>query len=206
MNNLDLVYYINLAHRQDRLAHIKNELAKTNIDSDKIHRIEAIYTESFGGIGCAKSHYLALEQFVNSPDTNKTCLILEDDFIFTHNMDTINSIMNEVFTTLPEFDILMISSNTMLEQPTSYSFVTKILDAQTMSGYIVSRKFAPILLQNYKESIALLEIHGRVSDYCFDMYMKKLQPISNWYCLLPKIGKQNPGYSDIERKHVEYNC
>ena len=32
-NNFDLVYYINLNHRTDRLNHITNEIKKTNIDA-----------------------------------------------------------------------------------------------------------------------------------------------------------------------------
>ena len=36
--------------------------------------------------------------------------------------------------------------------------------------------------------------------------MKKLQPISNWYCLNPKIGKQIKSYSDIENAIVDYDC
>ena len=42
--------------------------------------------------------------------------------------------------------------------------------------------------------------------YCFDIYMKKLQPVSNWYCLNPKVGKQIESYSDIENRVVDYEC
>ena len=207
-NNFDMVCYINLEHRKDRFEHISSELSKTNIDKNKINRIEGIYLKDFPILGCAKSHCLALEKFLNSSQDLKNCLILEDDFEFTEEQDKINKLVNKVFNELDYFDVLMISSNTQKETEVSgKDFITKIEDAQTLSGYAVSRKFAPVLLENYKQSISLLEEKGfKIHEYCFDIYMKQLQPISQWYCLKPKIGKQMESYSDIENKIVDYGC
>jgi len=205
-NNFDLVYYINLNHRTDRLHHIKNEIKKTNIDESKVHRIEAIY-EDYGALGCSKSHCVALEKFINSPETNQTCVILEDDFVFTQNQDVINNLIDNVFNNdVKDFDVLMLSSNTQVELNTKYSFVTKMINAQTTSGYVVSRKFAPILLKNYKEGADLLANTKDRFHYSIDMYMKLLQPNNNWLCLAPKIGKQIDSYSDIEKQWSTYNC
>jgi GR25 family glycosyltransferase involved in LPS biosynthesis len=207
LNNFDVVYYINLDHRKDRFNHINQELKKTNIDSNKINKISGIYLPSFGIMGCAKSHTLALETFLKSPETNQTCIIFEDDFIFNHEQDVINNLINNVFNKAKDFDVLMLASNTLNEQPTEYPFLTKIIDAQTLSGYAVSRKFAPILLNNYKESIKLLEPYGKpFHPFCFDIYIKRLQPFVKWYCLNPKIGQQMGSYSDIENKYVNYGC
>jgi GR25 family glycosyltransferase involved in LPS biosynthesis len=204
LNNFDVVYYINLEHRKDRLEHIKKELQKTNIEPNKINRINAIYNEKYGIIGCCKSHCLALENFINSEHEN--CIIFEDDFEFTQEQDVINSLINDVFNNL-KFDVLMLSANTQNEEPTSFSFVTKILDSQTLSGYAVSKNFAPTLLENFRESQREIEKHGHPHWYlCFDMWMKKLQPKSEWYCTLPKIGKQKACYSDIEKKITDYGC
>jgi GR25 family glycosyltransferase involved in LPS biosynthesis len=206
LNNIDLVYYINLNHRTDRLEHIKAELQKTNIDQEKIHRVEAVYLKDFGMLGCSKSHVLAVESFLNSDESNKTCLILEDDFIFTQSQDAINDVINKVFNELKVFDVIMFASNTMNETQTEFNFVTKIIDAQTTSSYLLHRNFAKKLLENYKDGVTLLENYSRLPDYFIDMYMKKLQPTSNWYCLYPKIGKQMASYSDIEKNNADYNC
>jgi GR25 family glycosyltransferase involved in LPS biosynthesis len=205
LNNFDIIYIINLEHRKDRLNHITNELSKTNIDPSKIKRIDAINCPHFGALGCSKSHLLALEDFINS--SKDTCIILEDDFIFTEPQNTINDLMNEVFNNVINFDVLMLSSNIVLQQTTNYPFITKIIDAQTLSGYAVSKKFAHILSNNYKESINLMESLGyEYPDYCIDMYIKKLQPVSEWYCINPKIGKQVQSYSDILKIDVDYGC
>jgi GR25 family glycosyltransferase involved in LPS biosynthesis len=205
LNNFDLIYIINLEHRKDRLNNITNELLKTNIDNKKINRIEAINCPDFGALGCSKSHLIVLEDFINSG--KDTCIIFEDDFIFTEPQNIINELINEVFNNTINFDVLMLSSNTLVEETTNYPFITKIIDAQTLSGYAVSKKFAHILLDNFKESIKLLEPLGyEFPDYCVDMYMKKLQPLSQWYCIKPKIGKQIANYSDIQKKEVNYGC
>jgi len=205
LNNFDVVYYINLKHRLDRLEHISNQLNKTNISKDKINRIEGVYYKDFGILGCAKSHVMALESFVKSG--KDTCLIFEDDFIFTKDQDFINNLIDTFFNSVKSYDVLMLASNILNSQKTEYNFLTKIIDAQTLSGYSVSKKFAPILLHNFKESIMILEHHGtKIHQYCFDIYMKKLQPFSNWYCLDTKVGKQIKSYSDIENNVVDYDC
>jgi GR25 family glycosyltransferase involved in LPS biosynthesis len=206
-NNFDLVYYINLNHRTDRLNHITSEIKKTNIDESKVHRIEAIYVPDFGAVGCSKSHCIALESFINSPETNQTCVVLEDDFEFTQSPDIVNDMIDKVFnSSVKDFDVLMLSSNTYSELNTEFNFVTKILKGQTTSGYVVSRQFAPILLKNYKDGCDLLSQTRDRSNYSIDMYMQQLQPNSKWMCLSPKIGKQMESYSDIEKCMYNYNC
>ncbi len=207
-NNFDLVYYINLNHRTDRLNHITNEIKKTNIDESKVHKIDAVYEPNFGALGCSKSHCNALEKFINSPETNQTCVILEDDFEFTYPQGFVNKLIDNVFNNaVKDFDVLMLSSNIYSESKHShFDFVTKIINAQTTSGYAVSRRFAPILLKNYKEGCALLSQTRDRPNYSIDIYMKVLQPKSNWLCLSPKIGKQMDSYSDIEKCQTNYHC
>lgn len=207
LNNFDIVYYINLEHRKDRYIHINNELSKTNIDPNKINRIDAVYKKNFGSLGCGKSQILALETFINTSDEIQNCIILEDDFIFTEQQDDINNLINLFFENIETFDVLMLSSNTLNETKTILPFITKINDAQTLSGYCVSKKFAPILLDNFRSCVEKLESIGYTYHmYCIDIYMKILQPQSLWFCLNPKIGKQIMSYSDIENKMVNYNC
>jgi len=105
MNRVDQVYYINLDHRKDRLESICKELAKTTIDPSKIHRISAVHTPGFGALGCTLSHILALEQFIQSG--KNTCIIFEDDFQFIQDQAVVNTLMDQVFTMLPDFDVIL---------------------------------------------------------------------------------------------------
>jgi GR25 family glycosyltransferase involved in LPS biosynthesis len=207
LNHFDKVYFINLEHRKDRLEHITSELAKTNIDPTKIERIEGIYMKTFGILGCGMSHCLALEAFLKSPETNQTCIIFEDDFQFTQEQDVVNDLINKLFNEVKNFDVVMLSANVLHNEPTEYGFLSKVIDAQTLSGYAVNRRFASILLNNYRESIDHLEKYGHpIHKFCFDIYMKRLQPHSAWYHLNPKVGKQLKTYSDIQNTITDYGC
>ena len=205
MDNFDIIYFINLNHRLDRLHHIMGELKKTNINFNLVHRIEACYIKNFGALGCSMSHAYALEHFTNTDDSIKNCLILEDDFEFTQTQENVNMMLNNFFKSKIEYDVLLLSSNVLKEESTEYNFITKVYDAQTTSSYCVNKKFAPILLDNFKQSIIMLE-KTKSSEYCCDIYWKKLQPFYNWFCMKPKIGKQMQSYSDIENQLTNYNC
>ena len=204
MNNIDIIYFINLNHRTDRLNQILNELDKMNINREKIIRVEAVYVKDYGALGCSMSHCIAMEHFINTDNNINNAIILEDDFQFTQDINTVNNLLNSFFNNKIDYDVLLLSSNTLKEETTEYDFITKIIDAQTTSGYCLNKKFAPMLLENFKESVANLQQHKR--GYCCDINWKKLQPKYNWYCLKPKIGQQRLSYSDIERRVTEYNC
>ena len=205
MNHFDRVYYINLPHRKDRLEHIQAQLASMDVDPDKIVRVEGVYMKGFGPLGCSKSHILALEHFLASPPENRTCVIFEDDFQLNIPPSQVNDILTSVFRDLEHFDVLMLSANVQREEPCPFPFLFKTLNAQTTSGYAVSRDFAPTLLENYREGAKRMEKAGRkVEALCLDMYMKRLQPVSTWYHVKPRIGKQMQSFSDIENRVVNY--
>lgn len=206
-NNIDKIYFINLDHRTDRLENITNELYKTNIDRTKINRVPGVYLPSAPYLGCAKSHYNALSEFVNSDESNKTCAIFEDDFVFTENQEIVNDLINKVFNDLPDFHVVFLSCNLLWWDPTGYGFVDRVKTGQTLSGYLVNRSFAKILLDNFAQSIQLLESAGRsIHGYTIDTYIRNIQFDNLWYCLSPKIGKQLDSYSDIENREVNYGC
>jgi len=207
MNTFDRVYFLNLDHRTDRLEHITSEFQRMGVDQERIHRISAVYEKGFGILGCTKSHILALEEFLASPVGNKTCVIFEDDFQFTQAPEMVHMYVDRFFNEVDSFDVVMLSSNTLHDTDSGYDFLRKILDAQTMSGYAVSRDFAPILLQNLREAANLLQDAGMtVPAYCCDIYWKNLQSQNRWYCFEPRLGIQRDSFSDIENRIVDYQC
>ena len=195
------IYYINLDNREDRKTHITKELRYINYPENKIIRVSAI-KKDFGGLGCSMSHIKTLEQFLESGKDR--CIILEDDFTF---YDNIQNHFYKIFVKeegLPEnWDLVMLSSNTINESPFSDKF-KKCIEAQTTSGYMIHKKFAPILLQNFKESESNLSSGHSYETYALDQYWKRLQPNSNWFICQPKIGYQLESYSDIINCIVNY--
>ncbi len=200
------IYYINLEKRIDRKDHMEAELAKLNIPDLRVTRIDAVYKPNLGALGCGLSHIKALEEFMKTDDNE--CIILEDDFTFRDEhiefcKKAIRTIVKAGETA--KYDVLMLASNTAVEEPCKASYLTRIRYAFTTSGYMITRKFAPILIANYKEACEGLEAAGvHTPAYCIDVYWRKLQEICIFYCLKPVPGYQYGNYSDIEQKSVDY--
>jgi len=202
MNNIDIIYYINLDHRTDRKEQILQELKKMNIPDSKIQRIPGIYTKGFGVLGCAQTHLKTLETFMESNYNN--CLILEDDFMFLYDEKTTNYYLDNFFKKIPNFDMCMLGA--ALHGPCNDTIHPYIKHANGNvsggSGYIISRSFGPMLIKNISDSSRLLEYVKMVSGhivtvYCHDIYWRGIQIGTSWYVLNPILGVQRESYSDI---------
>ena len=90
-----------------------------------------------------------------------------------------------------DFDLVMLAGSTMTEFPIE-EYITRVHHSQTTSGYLISKSFAPKLLENFKECDML------------DVNWLKLQPVSNWYSFRPRLGLQMESYSDITHKMENY--
>lgn len=200
---VDKIYYINLDHRTDRNEHILKLLNEIGIDLSIVKRISAIFNPNNGALGCSLSHIKVLEEFISSK--YETCLIIEDD-LDIYNPSNFKDDINKIFINNIDFDIIQISANILKSSDSNYDFLCKIEDSQTTSGYIVNRKFANTLLENFKESANSMVTYNKQHNNCLDIYWKKLQPISKWFCFNPKLGFQLDGYSDIEKRNTNYGC
>lgn len=201
-DNFDIIYYINLDKREDRKKQILEELTKMNINMNKVKRIPGII-HNIGALGCSLAHLNAL---IDCNENNyNNCLILEDDFVFKFNKEETFNILNKFWNLETPWDIVMLSGNIIKYKPTTFQNLLKVNNGQTTSGYSVNKTFLPKLLKNYKEGIdKFKKLNRRMKHLCIDIYWKRLQPLSNWYVLYPKLGHQRPGYSDIEKCNVEY--
>lgn len=212
------VYYINLEHRVDRLKEIENELHGISVFR-RLHRIEGIYNRELGILGCCQSHIKALEQIILSEmDDESLHIIFEDDFSFNYDKITVSEFLKNIEMKMT-FDKNMhvfclgvnILESTALDETMSFNEYTfqfiHIQKSQAHSGYIIKKRFAPILLKNYRESEAMI-IQSNFSNhpYCFDVYVQHLQTYWRWYSSNPKIGKQRPNYSDICKENVNHEC
>lgn len=198
----DKVYYINLEHRSDRRTSIEKFLTESNIDKDKIRRINAHYNIN-GALGCAMSHLDALEDAKNN--NYEKIVILEDDFV-CYDVNRMNNQIRNFFELNIEWDLIMLSANILKYDITKYDNFVKIINAQTTSGYAVNRHFIDNLILVFKNSVNGLKSGGNIETYSIDITWKSLQPSSKWYCFNPKIGYQMDGFSDILKQNISYKC
>lgn len=199
---INKVYFINLNHRLDRKEHIEKLLTDSDL-IDISERVDAIYNKSLPHAGCVLSHILTIEKFIETGE--EYCLILEDDFT-ANNVSTLKSDIQKLFSDGVDFDMIQLAGNHIQLNDCEYPYLKKVIDSQTTSGYIINRVFATTLLDNFKDSYRLISEFGRQHNYCLDIYWKKLQPVSKWYCFSPALGYQMDGYSDIEKSYFSYKC
>jgi len=207
--SVDIIYYINLDHREDRKKEFNKWVSESKFNG-VIERIPAIYNKNKGYIGCTMSHIKALETFLNS--SYETCIIYEDDY---HPCDIVNYWNNigKIDKENINFDVILLSYNDYnLEiADTKYDFLKKIIFTYTASGYLIRKSFAVILLDTFKECLSLCLEEEKITNhnterYCIDVYWMKLMNIYKFYCFYPRLGKQRESYSDILKKIVNYKC
>lgn len=186
------VVYINLDERVDRRAHVEEQLSRV-FPAERIQRFSAI-KDVKGSIGCSKSHIAVLELAKVNGWPN--VLIVEDDFTW-NNFDKGKPIL-ERFLANP-YDVIMFCGTYVIAKEDG-----RLLSAQTTTAYVVDQGYYDTLLANYREGVALLGATGDYSQYALDQFWKRLQPVDRWFIVRPNMGFQLPGYSDIEKKAVNY--
>jgi len=192
-------YYINLDKRADRRAQIEEELKRLGIDAERFPAIET----SPGIVGCSYSHHevIKLARTNNEPYV----MVLEDDFEATVPPDVFSQTIKRVMDDLnSDFDVLLLSYNLMSSAPYNNDLV-KVLNSQTMSGYIVHQKFYDTLISLFDKTNPMLLNNPHLEYiYACDIAWKSLQPQHKWYAFTPRLGKQRASYSDNTRKFEDY--
>jgi GR25 family glycosyltransferase involved in LPS biosynthesis len=193
-----------LESRPDRNEEILSEINKVGL-LNKTTRINAVQEISGrGSLGCTKSHIIALETFINSGHNN--CIIFEDDFIFVKNLELVKKQFYKLFTNQIDYDLVMLETGRSKKLiKTKYKFLLRSKCTHHSGGYLITKAFAPVLLQNFKESAELLEQdyenkipHSKHKKHILDHYWCKLQgKNTKWYIFKPIVGKQSGSQSNI---------
>jgi len=194
---------INLESRTDRLANVTAVLASVGVPDFGV--VKAI-PHSCGAFGASLSHVLAVQMCLNS-DAD-ACLVLEDDFELTVAPDAARALVDRLFDEVPDagWDIVFLSSNVIVDRGSPHAMLRRIVNAQTASAYILSKHYAPKLLDAYVKAASLMNEFGCNKNlFALDMFFKALQPFDKWFVFHPKLGKQRKSFSDIELQTVDYN-
>jgi glycosyl transferase family 25 len=190
---VDKVLYINLEDRKDRKEQIKKELKKV-MPKEKYFRFNAI-KDSFGHIGCSKSHIGCLEIAIKN--NWKNVLILEDDAIF-NNYKEGYKLLKKLASN--PYDVITLGNVGADFDKHTY----KLKSGQTTTAYLVNNHYFQTLLDNFKEGLKLLQETMIMEKYCIDQYWKLLQKKDNWYIVHPALCIQAAGFSSICNQEVDY--
>jgi glycosyl transferase family 25 len=201
-HNIDHIFYINLAHRQDRRVEIERELDAFELSYE---RFEAISTPGCGSIGCSYSHLGVLT--LARERGYRNVLIFEDDFQFKVTKDEFENALIPLFTLPFKFDVCMLGYNLNRgEVSPEFPWLTRVYEAQTMSAYLVHNSMYDRLIELYEWSSPLMESTREHWNYACDQAWKRFQPNAQWYCFTRRMGIQRPSHSDNTDKFEDYHC
>jgi glycosyl transferase family 25 len=198
------IFLINLPQRVDRLSDVSLTLHSLNVTNATV--IRAI-PHPCGAMGCTLSHVLAMQQCLEAGVPS--CLVLEDDFaVRDGNYGTALAAVDVFFkaaATLPlHWDVLMLSANLIHSHSTQFDWLRRVDEAQTTSGYAVTRRYARTLLRNFLAGAVRLNNRCPADELSVDAYWKPLQKKAKWYVLQPTVGYQRASFSDIEGEVKDY--
>lgn len=201
-HNIDHIFYINLAHRQDRRAEIETELTNFGLQYE---RFEAIATPGCGSIGCSYSHLGVLK--LARERGYRNVLVFEDDFQFKVSKDEFEDGLSKLFAIQTPFDVCMLGYNLNRgEVVPEFPWLTRVYEAQTMSAYLVHHSMYDRLIDLYEWSTPLMASTREHWNYACDQAWKRFQPGAQWYCFTKRMGIQRPSYSDNTDHFEDYQC
>lgn len=207
-------FVISLDHRDDRRESFFASLKSQSYSDEQFQWVTAIEDNNFGGLGCAKSHLKTLAKFIT--ESNKPyCAIFEDDFTFRQPKGSAELII-QALDDKTTWDVFLFSGTELRSFSTGFSVenhvIERVFDSVTASGYLLTRQYAQVLIQNLLESIVGMEKYKNIEQrkivyhkYALDRTWHRLQSRDSWFCTTPMLGHQLPSFSDIEKKLVDYS-
>lgn len=195
-------FYINLDSRTDRKDHIENFI-KILPFFENIERFTAI-KNSRGDIGCSMSHIRCLSTLLENDE--EYYMIIEDDFCILEQsyFDSFVKDFNNIKDS-HNWDIITLTPRGITREKDYLNNFNRIEENQTTTGYIIKHTFIKTLLEVYKEGVLQLMNNNDPNKYSLDQCWKPLQKNSNFIYYKNIFGGQLPGYSDIEKRNVNYN-
>jgi GR25 family glycosyltransferase involved in LPS biosynthesis len=191
--------FINLESRTDRLEHVTQELEKIGVKGERVNAIKT----KVGSVGCTMSHIRCLE--IAKQRDYEYVFICEDDITFL-NPELFKENLQKFYENDEiMWDLLIISGNNVPPYVVVNDYCTRVLYCQTTTGYVVKKHYYDTLLENFKKGVQqLIREPQNHQKYAIDMYWKELQKQDFWYIITPLTVIQQPGYSDVENKNVDY--
>lgn len=193
-------YYINLSHRKDKMKHIEENVIKAHPFFSNIKRFEAIKHPK-GYIGCGLSHINVLE-LLKEAEGEYVC-VLEDDFQI-HDASALNECVEHLNELPKEWNVLLLGGAFIHASKVNDSF-NKVRSAQTTVGYMIKKTYVQTLIDNFSQAMKDGIAGSSYHSCAIDQRWKRLQVKDNWYAYKKSFSKQLNSYSDIEKRHVNYD-
>ena len=192
---VDRIYILNLEERVDRYYETLLALAAVRAPLHRVVHYKATRDGLPPYVGATKNHVDVLRQAVSTGVG--VALILEDDFVFLDDRETVWSTLAALWVANPSYTLCFASaSKTGRREPHTALTTRSYQPCTTSSGYFVRRETLPSVLAIADEGLRKMQETGDHHTYCIDRYWTSL-PDS--LILRPKLGFQRPSYSNLIR-------
>lgn len=195
---LDNHYYINLDHRTDKNEQNIKELRKINIYHP--NRFSAIKKDN-GAIGCYMSHLEVLKIARNKRLPYVT--VFEDDVLFLKPQDTLDKLDRIINSGIP-WNVIILGGHNHPPYKSINDDCIKVSNCQSTTAYIVKQSYYDTLINHWQKGLQKLIETNDKPTYAIDIYWKILQKKDNFLAIIPMDVIQYPGYSDIDKKNVDW--
>lgn len=190
---VDIIYILNLEERVDRYYDTLLALAAVKAPLHRIHHYKAKKDGTPAYIGATKNHVDCIQHFKDSG--KKTCLILEDDFVFTDDHIRVWDTLFKFWNSNLDYNICFLSlSKHGQRQPYNEIVSVTKQSCTTSSGYFLRKESVESVYNVVNEGLQLMIKTGDQSTGCIDRYWCRLPKL---YFFKDKLGFQRPSYSNL---------
>lgn len=199
-----VIYIMNLEERRDRYMDVLLELCRMNAPLDRIYHYKAQKTDK-PYVGATLNHLEVMRHFGNHFGSEDHALFLEDDFMFTSNINKHQKDLETFFERKYDFDICLLSASKFHEiRPFDDLLNLSHQACTTSSGYILRRGSLDKIMRVVEEGYHKLIETADSDAYCIDRYWSKIQKDNKFFVFKEKMGFQKGNYSSIRSSFTCY--
>lgn len=197
---IDSIHILNLEERIDRYYETLLTLVSMHAPLHRIHRYIAKKDGLPPYVGATKNHVDVITEFCEKDERH--CLILEDDFLFLGDQQTVWSSLDALWSTPHDYSICFLAlSRFGQREPLDHLLGRSLQECTTSASYILRKETAESVRDVTTEGLRLMQETGNHHVYCIDRYWSKLP---NLLYFRTKLGFQRPSYSNLMNRVVAH--
>lgn len=191
---IEKTYCINLIRRNDRLQNAQKQFQKSKIDVEifsalDMNDIKINYQLKSGSLACSFSHYQLIQRAKICG--HKSILIFEDDVILH---DDFSNQLEILMANCPHDCDLLYLGGSNAERPTKFNdHVSRCHKTFTTHAYVINESIYDVVLDQVEQFNDVI-----------DVIYTSLQPINNFYISNKTLAWQMAGFSDLEKRFMDY--
>ena len=184
-------YVINLPRRPDRYRDFQAQWPRFSFT-----RVFATPNAQQPAQGCTRSHLRVYRRVLARPDVDWV-LVCEDDCEWLVTPEEFSYHIKTWLADAPRADVFLLARNLQHAQRHG-PHLQRVNVALSTAAYLVRRSYVPRLINSALTSLRKAEP--------IDVGFTRLQRRDRWFTGNRPLARQRAGFSDIERRNVDYGC